>query len=54
MVLLLYGVHTEYLTLNFDFSMTFQLLKTKNGRISPDQQKVLNFLRKINREILIT
>ena len=47
---MLYEVHTEYLTLNSDFSIT----KDRNGRLFPDQQKVLHFLRKISRKMLIT
>ena len=54
MVLLLYGVYTEYLTLNSDFSMTFQSLKTEMVDFSLIRKKVLNSLRKISRKMLIT
>ena len=47
---MLYGVHAEYLTLNSDFSIA----KDRNGRLFPDHQKVLPFLRKISRKMLIT
>ena len=54
MVLLLYGVYTEYLTLNSDFSMTFQSLKTELIDFSLIRKKVLSFLRKISRKMLMT
>ena len=53
MVLLLYGVHTEYLALNSDFSMTFQSLNTEMVDFFLIRKKVLSFLRKISRKMII-
>ena len=46
MVLMLYGIHAKYLTLNSDFSMTFELLKTEMVDLSLISKKCSVFLEK--------